>query len=36
MSKSYYFIFNDDCFDRDNQRSTIARTKKYIVKPFTK
>ena len=28
MSKSYYFIFNDDCFDRDNQRSDIARTKR--------
>ena len=27
MSKSYYFIFNDDCFDRDSQRSDIARTK---------
>ncbi|MBP3370051.1 MAG: DEAD/DEAH box helicase family protein [Clostridia bacterium] len=32
MSKSYYFIFNDDCFDRDNQRSTIARTKKVYSK----
>ena len=28
MSKTYYFIFNDDCFDRDNQRSDIARTKR--------
>lgn len=32
MSKSYYFIFNDDCFDRDNQRSAIARTKR----PYSK
>ena len=28
MDKTYYFIFNDDCFDRDNQRSNIARSKK--------
>ncbi len=28
MEKSYYFIFSDDCFDRDNQRSNIAQTKK--------
>ena len=28
MSKSYYFIFDDDCFDRDKHRSDIARTKR--------
>ncbi len=28
MEKTYCFIFNDDCFDRDNQRSNIARTKR--------
>ena len=28
MSKTYYFMFDDHCFDRDNQRSDIARTKK--------
>lgn len=28
MPKTYYFIFDDHCFDRDNQRSDIARTKK--------
>ncbi len=32
MEKTYYFMFNDDCFDRDNQRSNIARTKR----PFNK
>jgi len=32
MEKTYYFIFNDDCFDRDNQRGNIAREKK----PFSK
>ena len=26
--KSYYFIFNDDCFDRNSQRSNIARQKR--------
>ncbi len=26
--KAYYFIFNDDCFDRDNERNNIALTKK--------
>jgi hypothetical protein len=28
MEKTYYFIFNDDCFDRNSQRSNIARTKR--------
>lgn len=28
MSKTYYFMFNDDCFDRENQRSNIARKKR--------
>lgn len=28
MEKSYYFIFNDDCFDRDNQRNDIAGEKR--------
>ena len=28
MPKTYYFIFDDHCFDRDNQRSDIARTKR--------
>ena len=32
MEKTYYFIFNDDCFDRDNQRSNIARTKRPLNK----
>ena len=27
MEKSYYFIFNDDCFDKDNQRNDIADKK---------
>ena len=28
MGKSYYFIFNDDCFDRNNHLSNIARQKR--------
>ena len=28
MSKTYYFMFDDHCFDRDNQRCDIARTTK--------
>lgn len=28
MSKSYYFIFGDDSFDRDKHRGEIARTKR--------
>ena len=28
MEKTYYFIFNDDCFDRNSQRSNIARQKR--------
>ena len=28
MSKTYYFMFEDDCFDRENQRSNIARKKR--------
>ena len=32
MEKTYYFIFNEDCFDRDNQRSNLAHTKKTLTK----
>jgi hypothetical protein len=32
MEKSYFFVFNGDCFDRDNQRGNISNTKK----PFNK
>ena len=28
MEKTYYFIFNDECFDRNSQRSNIARQKR--------
>lgn len=32
MEKSYFFVFDDDCFDRDNQRGNISNTKR----PFSK